>query len=191
MPVSASDAISYRYSTKRLVGLPVGAPEQSLPSLGRALRANSGQVAFAPPSLMYSERSSESTLAHACGTNLRAISRFLAIHARLLPEIPAALVSVQLFEAADFGFGQLLAPDDATHRLSRLVVLHVEVNADNRVDGISLAHRASEPHRSPVGSGDGKTRRAGPSGAVASLVVGVLRVTRQVTGRRCCKTNGL
>ena len=78
------------------------------------------------------------------------LSRFLAIDARLLPELPAALVRAQLFEAADFGFGQLLAPNDATHRVSRLVVLHVEVSADNRVAGISLAHRAmnrTEPGR--------------------------------------------
>jgi hypothetical protein len=33
------------------------------------------------------------------------------------------------------------------------------------------------------GSGDGKTRRVGLSGAVASLVVAVPCVTRQVTGR--------
>src|SRR5947199_9943055 len=33
-------------------------------------------------------------------------------------------------------------------------------------------------------SGDGKTRGVGLSGAVASLVVVVLRVTRRVTGRR-------
>lgn len=32
-------------------------------------------------------------------------------------------------------------------------------------------------------SGDGKTRRVGLSGAVASLVVAVPRVTRRVTGR--------
>src|SRR5205823_13846658 len=35
-----------------------------------------------------------------------------------------------------------------------------------------------------VPSGDGKTRRVGLSGAVASLVVAVPRVTRRVTGRR-------
>jgi len=36
----------------------------------------------------------------------------------------------------------------------------------------------------PRGSGDGKTRRVGLSGAVASLDVAVACVTRQVTGRR-------
>jgi len=34
-----------------------------------------------------------------------------------------------------------------------------------------------------LGSGDGKTRRVGLSGAIASLVVAVPRVTRRVTGR--------
>jgi hypothetical protein len=35
-------------------------------------------------------------------------------------------------------------------------------------------------------SGDGKTRRVGLSGVVASLVVAVPRVTRRVTGRFVC-----
>jgi len=39
-------------------------------------------------------------------------------------------------------------------------------------------------HAETTRSGDGKTRRVGLSGAVASLVVAVPRVTRRVTGRR-------
>src|SRR5205823_10211293 len=44
----------------------------------------------------------------------------------------------------------------------------------------------SFPARTPkplTRSGDGKTRRVGLSGAIASLVVAVPRVTRRVTGR--------
>jgi hypothetical protein len=48
-----------------------------------------------------------------------------------------------------------------------------------------LIYRSEEQNRTARrGSGDGKTRRVGLSGAVASLVVAVPCVTRQVTGRR-------
>jgi hypothetical protein len=42
---------------------------------------------------------------------------------------------------------------------------------------------AAEARRVDLPSGDGKTRRVGLSGTVASLVVVVPRVTRRVTGR--------
>ena len=70
--------------------------------------------------------------------------------------------------------------------IHRVIVTPVEpakvhVAALEASDGSKVAPSA-RPYCRP--SGVGKTRRVGLSGAVASLVVAVPRVTRQVTGRR-------
>jgi hypothetical protein len=50
----------------------------------------------------------------------------------------------------------------------------------------TLTKLGAPRHAETPRSGDGKTRRVGLSGAVASLVVAVPRVTRRVTGRLVC-----
>ena len=49
---------------------------------------------------------------------------------------------------------------------------------------------SDDDHPALTCSGDGKTRRVGLSGAIASLVVAVPRVTRRVTGR-CVRAFGM
>ena len=48
----------------------------------------------------------------------------------------------------------------------------------------ALTELGAPRHAETPRSGDGKTRRVGLSGHIASLVVAVPRVTRRVTGRR-------
>jgi hypothetical protein len=49
-------------------------------------------------------------------------------------------------ESLNFCLRQLLAPDNATNGKSRFVVLHVEIDADDRVGGVNITHRTSEAH---------------------------------------------
>jgi hypothetical protein len=91
----------------------------------------------------------------------------MPINARVLPEVAALLICVQLGEPTDFALGKLRVPDDPQHGEPLLVGGGVVIDPDYRVGGISVLHAAQSSR--PPNLAQGSFRNTGPAEGPARL----------------------